>query len=617
MNASSTTRACPKCSSAVAATSQFCPTCGTAVSGIFSGSGTPLAGTAVVPSGAVDTVLPLLQDATLGHYDIYGQLGRGGMAAVYLALDLRLNRKVAIKTMLPELVSHDGMVDRFRREATTSASLSHPHIIQIFAVEETPALVFFVMKYIEGRSLESIIIERGQLDVDLTRTVMSQAGSALNFAHRKKVIHRDVKPANIMIEEDGWAIVTDFGIAKVQEAQNLTATGTAIGTPHYMSPEQFHNKAVTGASDQYSLGIVAYEMLTGRKPFDGATYAEIITQHLFEPPPDLREFRSDVPDAVSAAIARMLSKNAEERFPDLDAAVTALGVPSRTQGEVVKTQMIDLAKSGAEKRMRMSVPLSPVPLARRKPPEKTVVEGQPTVVAKSSKTGLWIGVAAAVLLLAVGGGGAYYFTVLRGQGAQGMTAGAGAGARAAPTTVQTPVIQQPPAAATVAIATPEAPPPSAPSKEQTQPAKSPKEIARARSDSLKAKAARTAAASKPTETVVQAAKDTPKLGTTAPAASAPNLAAQVAAATNQEAPKVTKVSGSVKIGTVTDNAFFYVNSVNVGPIAGLSTRAVTTGSSGSIKIRIVADKCAPWDSTFTISEGQTVTVGRRNLACTP
>src|ERR1043166_2185466 len=362
-----TTRACPKCNSQVASDSKFCPSCGAAVSGIFSGGGRALDGPAVLAPENVDTLFPLLQDATLGDYDIYGELGRGGMAAVYLALDLALNRKVAIKTMLPDLVSKTGMVDRFKREAQTAAALSHPHIIQIFSVKQTKSLVYFVMKYIEGRSLESVIVERGKLDVDLTRVILSQVGGALAFAHRKGVVHRDMKPANIMLEEDGWAIVTDFGIAKVQEAQNLTATGTAIGTPHYMSPEQFHNQPVTGASDQYSLGIVAYEMLTGRKPFDGGTYAEIITQHLFEPPPDLREARPDIPPSVAETVTRMMAKNAADRFPDVDTAVAALGVPTTTQGERARTEIISIAQGGPDRKGRMSVPQSPIPAQRKAP----------------------------------------------------------------------------------------------------------------------------------------------------------------------------------------------------------------------------------------------------------
>src|SRR3954471_24147721 len=180
-----TTRACPKCSTQIGSDSKFCPSCGASVSGIFSGGGSALDGTAMLAPEDVDTLYPILQDATLGDYDIYGELGRGGMAAVYLALDLALNRKVAIKTMLPDLVGKTGMVDRFKREAQTAAALSHPHIIQIFSVEQTKNLVYFVRKYSEGRSLESVIIERGKLDLDLTRVILSQAGGALAFAHRK------------------------------------------------------------------------------------------------------------------------------------------------------------------------------------------------------------------------------------------------------------------------------------------------------------------------------------------------------------------------------------------------------------------------------------------------
>src|SRR5207249_4495267 len=154
--------------------------------------------------------------------------------------------------------------------------------------------------------------------------------------------------------------------AKVQEAQNLTATGTAIGTPHYMSPEQFHNKAVTGASDQYSLGVVAYEMLAGKKPFDGATYAEIITQHLFEQPPDLRAINASVPEHVVQVVKKMLAKDPADRYPDLDTAVHALGVPtSKTEGDKIRTQMISLAKSGAQKKLRLSQPMSPIPVTKK------------------------------------------------------------------------------------------------------------------------------------------------------------------------------------------------------------------------------------------------------------
>ncbi len=398
---------CPRCKSPLENAANFCANCGADISGVWGPNGESLGKTiAVEIDPNVDTLAQLLTTATLGEYDIYGELGRGGMAAVYLGLDLALNRKVAIKTMLPELVTREGMVPRFKREAQTAAALSHPHIIQIFTVKETKQLVYFVMKFIEGRSLESVIAEKGPLGIDMAQVVLSQVAGALAYAHRKGVVHRDIKPANIMIDEDGWAIVTDFGIAKVQEAQNLTATGTAIGTPHYMSPEQFHNKAVTGASDQYSLGIVAHEIFLGKKPFDGATYAEIITQHLFEPPPDMRAIRPEIPEHIANAVKRMLAKDPAERFPDLDAAVTELGTPHKKEGDVVRTQMISLVKNGPQKKVRMSVPMSPIP-ATRKPADDaaTVVEKKTRprpVVSEKRSFPAWAAVLAVVVL---GGGG--------------------------------------------------------------------------------------------------------------------------------------------------------------------------------------------------------------------
>ena len=349
-----------------------------------------------------DLLLPLITEATQGEYEIERELGRGGMAAVYLARDIALNRKVAIKTMLPELISRPGMVQRFKREAQMAAGLSHPHIVQIHGVRETPRLVYFVMKCIEGRSIDSILGHRGALDLETTRLIMQQAGSALSFAHHRGVVHRDVKPANIMIDENGWAVMTDFGIAKIDDAQNLTATGTAIGTPHYMSPEQFHNKPVTGASDQYALAIVAYEMLTGKKPFDGDTVAEIITKHLFSPPPDIRQDRPDVPASVADALTRMFAKEPAHRFPDLDAAMAAFGAPSPTHLDMVRAQLMAIARSSEQKKPRLSVPLSPVPATRPSAQETVLTPSPPsrassTVASRRGKpVVLWV---AGVLLL--------------------------------------------------------------------------------------------------------------------------------------------------------------------------------------------------------------------------
>ena len=357
-----------------------------------------------------DLLLPLIVEATQGEYEIERELGRGGMAAVYLARDVALNRKVAIKTMLPELISRPGMVQRFKREAQMAAGLSHPHIVQIHSVRETPRLVYFVMKCIEGRSIESILADRGALDLETTRLIMQQSASALSFAHHRGVVHRDVKPANIMIDENGWAVMTDFGIAKIDDAQNLTATGTAIGTPHYMSPEQFHNKPVTGASDQYALAIVAFEMLTGKKPFDGGTVAEIITKHLFSPPPDIRQDRADMPASVAEALTRMLAKEPAERFPDLDAAIAAFGAPSPAHLDIVRAQLLAIARSAEQQQPRLSVPLSPVPSTRPGSQETVLTPVPPSAAPSAARRRgrpilLWA--AGLVLLLAIPG----YFAV--------------------------------------------------------------------------------------------------------------------------------------------------------------------------------------------------------------
>ena len=370
----------------------------------------------------IDLLLPLLKEATEGEYEIERELGRGGMAAVYLARDVALNRRVAIKTMLPELIGRASMVDRFKREAQMAAGLSHPHIIQIHTVRSTPRLVYFVMKCIEGRSVDSILAERGALDLETTRLIVQQAASALSFAHHRGIIHRDIKPGNIMIDENGWAVVTDFGIAKLEDAQNLTATGHTLGTPHYMSPEQFHNKPLTGASDQYALGIVAYEMLTGRKPFDGGTFAEIVTKQLFSPPPDIREDRPDLPDTVADTITRMLAKETGDRFPDLESAIAAFGHPAPATLDMVRTQLMAIARSSEQRKPRLSVPMSPVSSTRPSaqatmltPVPKTPVPKTPvparTPIAGASETPsvprkrvpAWIWVTAVLLVLAVPG----------------------------------------------------------------------------------------------------------------------------------------------------------------------------------------------------------------------
>jgi len=309
-----------------------------------------------------------LRQATLGDYVVYGELGRGGMATVYLADDIHLDRKVAIKLMAPSLFYDEAMVQRFRREAKTAASLNHPHIIPIYAVRQSEDLLYFVMKWVDGRPLDGIIKDFQPLSIRLIEAVLAQVGGALNHAHRRGVIHRDVKPANILIDEEGWAIVTDFGIAKVLQSPGLTSDGNMVGTPFYMSPEQCRGGELTGAADQYSLGVVAYEMLTGRLPFVGESVMGVFNAHFSEAPPPLRELRPDCPEFLERLVMRMLAKRVEDRWPNLEAVCTELLSHGRpTVDEPVRGEMITLAKSGDRRLPAIGVPTSPVPLSRMPP----------------------------------------------------------------------------------------------------------------------------------------------------------------------------------------------------------------------------------------------------------
>lgn len=314
---------------------------------------------------AAQELLERLRKATLGVYDIHSELGHGGMATVYLAHEISLNRKVAIKVMSPAMIHGAGMVERFKREARTAAALSHPNIIPIYAVHENEGLLYCVMKLVEGTPLDAVMRELGQLPVPMVEGILAQVGGALGYAHRHGVVHRDVKPGNILIDDEGWAVVTDFGIAKVTESDGLTSTGMAIGTPTYMSPEQATADDVTGASDQYSLGVVAYEMLTGRPPFVGTSMVALMYSHNHDDPPSIRLFRPDVPDELCDAIMRMLRKDPATRWPSMEEAVTAAGARPLQHDDPSRSQLIALARTGLTHRIvsQAKTPRSPIPRA--------------------------------------------------------------------------------------------------------------------------------------------------------------------------------------------------------------------------------------------------------------
>ncbi|HXV89972.1 MAG TPA: Ig-like domain-containing protein [Gemmatimonadales bacterium] len=353
---------CPRCGEPLAPGARYCTRCGTDVSGEQAALAT-VAMAASAPPDPQAELLERLKRATVGEFEVYGELGRGGMATVYLAHDIALGRKVAIKVMNPSLVGTGAqMVERFKREARTAAALSHPHIIPIYAVRETP-FIFFVMKFVKGRSLDEIIKRIGPLPIPMFQTILHQSGGAIDYAHHQGTIHRDIKPANIMLDEDGWAVVTDFGIAKVADAQHLTMTGVTVGTPSYMSPEQCAAKEITAASDQYSLGIVAYEMLTGQVPFQADSVMGVMWQHFNDPPRPIRELRPDCPPEIEAAVLRMLGKKAEDRFASVEDAIDAIGTPTLRKDDPIRRQMKALARegAGAEVLARVHTPASPLP----------------------------------------------------------------------------------------------------------------------------------------------------------------------------------------------------------------------------------------------------------------
>ncbi len=296
------------------------------------------------PSSAPwEAMMDRVREATAPRYEVRRLLGYGGMAGVYLAEEPKLNRRVAIKVMAPSLMMDSSLVRRFRQEAQTIAGLNHPNIITIYDVAEGEDLHYFVMAYLPGRTVGHVMNEAGgPLPVDVIRAWLYQIGSALDYAHGFGIVHRDVKPGNLLLDDRGNAIVTDFGIAKVADREGLTRTGMLVGTPAYMSPEQCSSGEVGAPSDQYSLGAVAYQMLTGQTPFSGPTL-QVLQAHVSQVPVPVREVRPDVPEEMAAAVDRMLAKAAGDRWPSLEKGLEAMGAAPVAQGAPVRSRLAELA----------------------------------------------------------------------------------------------------------------------------------------------------------------------------------------------------------------------------------------------------------------------------------
>lgn len=418
------TAQCQRCGAPVEVGSLFCGSCGVDVTSpdrdetleVTTGGSPKAAG----PSRS--TMRQMLREATLGEYEILDELGRGGMATVFRAHDISLDRKVAIKVMAPHLLEGEGMAERFKLEARTAAQLSHPHIIPIYAVRESASILFFVMKYVEGRALDEIIARTGQLPIPMVKDILIKVGGALGYAHRRGVVHRDIKPGNVMIDDEGTPIVTDFGIAKVTESAGLTITGTTIGTPSYMSPEQCEAKEVTGASDQYSLGILAFQMLTARLPFEGDSAVTVMYKHCHEDLPPFEDYRPDCPPDVVETVTRMVAKDPAERWPTMEAAIQRLSIGTSSEAylDPIRKELVKAAKEGDFERLaELSTGGESV----------TPVGGGRTTGSGAAATGRrrWLTAALAVLVLAGVGGAIAVMQPWAGDATAGLDGGPVAG----------------------------------------------------------------------------------------------------------------------------------------------------------------------------------------------
>ena len=270
-----------------------------------------------------------LQEALAGEYSLERELGRGGMGIVYLAREVQLDRLVAIKLLPSALAERPEVRERFLREARMAASLSHPHIVPIYRVGEAKGLVFFVMAYVNGETLGERLRTRGPLPTAVATRLLREVTWALSYAHGRGIVHRDVKPDNILIEADtGRALVTDFGIARGAEQNEITDPGRVMGTAHFMSPEQGASEPVDGRSDFYSLGVVAYLAVSGKLPFDAPSVPALLAKHATANVPALMSVAPSIPASIASVIERCLRKNPDERWSSGEALVEALDAAS-------------------------------------------------------------------------------------------------------------------------------------------------------------------------------------------------------------------------------------------------------------------------------------------------
>ncbi|HEX3233325.1 MAG TPA: protein kinase [Gemmatimonadales bacterium] len=456
---------CSRCGSEITGKSKFCPSCGLDLMAT-----TPVH---AIATGALHET-DLVREALAAEYDIVEELGRGGMAMVYRARDRQLEREVAIKVLPFSLAFDAEFVERFQREARTAAQLEHPNIISIYRVGRAGRVIYFVMKFLRGGSLSTVLGERKKkLTPPEIRRLLLEAGSALGYAAQRGIVHRDIKPDNIMFDEFGQCVLTDFGIAKAASGQKLTGTGMSIGTPHYMSPEQARAQSIDGRSDIYSLGVVAYQCLTGTVPYDGEDSFSIGYKHITEPIPTPSLITADE-RRIFEVIKRMLMKDPADRFQSCEELVASIqGQPTAAPGAMRASAVAAGVGSGGRPSASaspiaggppiiVSQPTTPLesplvnrrvtPLERRDLPRRVADRSLAMRGGSSGWTWLWVVLA----ILGGGGGGLYYYKAHGFAAGQGVAADSAAlapadtGARRDTTAASTPAPRPDPAPSPVA-----------------------------------------------------------------------------------------------------------------------------------------------------------------------
>jgi serine/threonine protein kinase len=495
---------CSRCGSEITGKSKFCPSCGLDLMAT-----TPVH---AIATGALQET-DLVREALASEYEIIEELGRGGMALVYRARDRQLEREVAIKVLPFSLAFDAEFVERFQREARTAAQLEHPNIIPIYRVGRSGRVIYFVMKFLRGGSLSTVLGERKKLTPPEIRRLLLEAGSALGYAAQRGIVHRDIKPDNIMFDEFGQCMLTDFGIAKAASGQRLTGTGMSIGTPHYMSPEQARAQAIDGRSDIYSLGVVAYQCLTGAVPYDGEDSFSIGYKHITEPIPTPSLITADE-RRIFEVIKRMLMKDPADRFQSCEELVASIqGQPTAAPG-AVRASAAAVAVGGRASQATTPSPavgLPPIVSAPTTPIESPLVNRRATPHERrdnprrvadrslamrgggnSSWAWLWL-----VLAVLGGGGGAFYYYRVHGfAAANGALADSAAATDTTPlrdtTAARTPALPadspRPPRSTGRVTAPPTPPAPvrpadPAPSRDSAAGAGSPRRIEAAAGDS--------------------------------------------------------------------------------------------------------------------------------------